>query len=210
MSLRPSARRRSPSSPTRPTRPSRGRSRRRTSSTPWSAGATTSACYGIGEVCAQSGSRDAVNNNGAGPLGTHAGVFYRNSATSIAVDHRTAPATRSPWGSGATTSATSPGPSGPLDRRLAGDHVADRGGDRPVSTPTPEECLDPMILGPAGLEDGNEDAQQPRGPRRGLLEPAPWRGRISCSPTARSGSSSRLDQSRPCIGRASRWPPGNF
>jgi prepilin-type processing-associated H-X9-DG protein len=40
--------------------------------------------YGIGEVCAQSGAIDAPNNNGAGPQGTHAGIFYRNSATSIA------------------------------------------------------------------------------------------------------------------------------
>ena len=36
--------------------------------------------YGIGEICSQSGALDAVNNNGAGPLGQHAGIFYRNSA----------------------------------------------------------------------------------------------------------------------------------
>ena len=35
--------------------------------------------YGLGEICSQSNAMDAPNNNGAGPLGTHAGIFYRNS-----------------------------------------------------------------------------------------------------------------------------------
>ncbi len=41
--------------------------------------------YGIGELCANSGANDVPNNNGTGdPLGQHAGIFYRNSATKIA------------------------------------------------------------------------------------------------------------------------------
>jgi prepilin-type N-terminal cleavage/methylation domain-containing protein len=40
--------------------------------------------YGIGEICSQSGANDSANNNGIGPLGQHAGIFYRNSPTSVA------------------------------------------------------------------------------------------------------------------------------
>src|SRR5208337_2429801 len=40
--------------------------------------------WGLGEICAQSGATDAMNNNGVGlPLGQHAGIFYRNSATTV-------------------------------------------------------------------------------------------------------------------------------
>src|SRR5271166_1706526 len=39
--------------------------------------------WGLGEICAESGAKDAINNNGLGPLGQHAGIFYRNSATKI-------------------------------------------------------------------------------------------------------------------------------
>jgi len=40
--------------------------------------------WGLGEICAQSGATDAMNNNGLGSLGQHAGIFYRNSAPKIA------------------------------------------------------------------------------------------------------------------------------
>jgi prepilin-type N-terminal cleavage/methylation domain-containing protein len=31
--------------------------------------------WGLGEICAQSGAKDTINNNGLGPLGQHAGIF---------------------------------------------------------------------------------------------------------------------------------------
>src|SRR5262249_18702716 len=40
--------------------------------------------WGLGEICAQSGASDGQDNNGLGPLGRHAGIFYRNGATRIA------------------------------------------------------------------------------------------------------------------------------
>ena len=128
--------------------------------------------YGLGEICAQSGAIDAPNNNGLGPLGQHAGIFYRNSATKIAAitdgtSNTIMVGERSHNLSYVTWVARS------IDGWLGKTSPIEGGTDQ--FNPSPEECWT-QIMGPCGLEDGTPHDQQPRGPRRGLLEPAPRRG----------------------------------
>ena len=113
--------------------------------------------YGIGEICAQSGARDAANNNGAGPLGQHAGMFYRNSRVSAAdvtdgLSQTIAVGERSHNLSYVTWTARSVG--GWLGTTPAAEGGTD--GFRP----SPEECWT-QVLGPAGLEDGNRTINDP-------------------------------------------------
>jgi prepilin-type N-terminal cleavage/methylation domain-containing protein/prepilin-type processing-associated H-X9-DG protein len=107
--------------------------------------------YGIGEICSQSGALDSPNNNGAGPLGQHAGIFYRNSATSVAgvidgTSNTIMVGERSHNLSYVTWVARS------IDGWLGKTSPIEGGTDQ--FNPSPEECWT-QIMGPAGLEDGN-------------------------------------------------------
>ena len=113
--------------------------------------------YGIGEVCAQSGANDAINNNGLGPMGQHAGIFYRNSATRIAsitdgTSNTIAVGERSHNLSYVTWVARS------INGWLGITPPSEGGSDR--FNPSPEECWT-QVMGPAGLEDGNRTINNP-------------------------------------------------
>jgi len=113
--------------------------------------------YGIGEVCAQSGATDSPNNNGAGPLGAHAGIFYRNSSTSLAAitdgtSNTIAVGERSHNLSYVTWVARS------IDGWLGKTSPIEGGTDK--FDPSPEECWT-QIMGPAGLEDGPRTINNP-------------------------------------------------
>ena len=113
--------------------------------------------YGIGEVCAQSGALDSPNNNGAGPLGQHAGIFYRNSSTRIAgvtdgTSNTIMVGERSHNLSYVTWVARS------IDGWLGKTSPIEGGTDQ--FNPSPEECWT-QIMGPAGLEDGTRTINNP-------------------------------------------------
>lgn len=113
--------------------------------------------YGIGEMCAQSGASDSPNNNGLGPLGQHAGIFYRNSATTIAAitdgtSTTIAVGERSHNLSYVTWVARAIG-------GWLGVTPPSQGGSVKFN-PSPEECWT-QILGPVGLEDGNRTINNP-------------------------------------------------
>ncbi|MDR3637256.1 MAG: DUF1559 domain-containing protein [Isosphaeraceae bacterium] len=113
--------------------------------------------YGLGEVCSQSGAIDSPNNNGAGPQGVHAGIFYRNSRTSLAdiIDgssNTIAVGERSHNLSYVTWVARS------INGWLGVTPPSDGGTDQ--FNPSPEECWT-QVLGPAGLEDGVRTINNP-------------------------------------------------
>ena len=117
--------------------------------------------YGIGEVCSQSNSSDIANNGAGGspgdPLGTHSGMFYRNSAVSFAsvtdgTSNTIAVGERSHNLSYVTWVARS------IDGWLGITSPIEGGTDR--FNPSPEECWT-QILGPAGLEDGPRTINNP-------------------------------------------------
>ena len=112
--------------------------------------------FGIGEVCSQSGANDAVNNGGLGPVGAHAGMFYRNSATRLAevtdgTSNTIAVGERSHNLSYVTWTARS------IDGWLGKTSPLEGGTDK--FNPSPEECWT-QIMGPAGLEDGTRTINQ--------------------------------------------------
>ena len=113
--------------------------------------------YGIGEICSQSGALDSPNNNGAGPLGQHAGIFYRNSATRLSAitdgtSNTIMVGERSHNLSYVTWVARS------IDGWLGKTSPIEGGADQ--FNPSPEECWT-QIMGPAGLEDGNRTINNP-------------------------------------------------
>jgi prepilin-type N-terminal cleavage/methylation domain-containing protein/prepilin-type processing-associated H-X9-DG protein len=113
--------------------------------------------YGLGEICSQSGANDSPNNNGAGPAGVHAGIFYRNSRTSLAeitdgTSNTIAVGERSHNLSYVTWVARS------IDGWLGKTSPIEGGTDQ--FNPSPEECWT-QVLGPAGLEDGNRTINNP-------------------------------------------------
>jgi prepilin-type processing-associated H-X9-DG protein len=117
--------------------------------------------YGIGEICAQSNALDSPNNGSGStpgdPLGTHAGVFYRNSSTSFAgitdgTSQTIAVGERSHNLSYVTWVARS------IDGWLGKTSPIEGGTDK--FDPSPEECWT-QILGPAGLEDGSRTINNP-------------------------------------------------
>jgi prepilin-type processing-associated H-X9-DG protein len=113
--------------------------------------------YGLGEICSQSGANDSPNNNGLGPLGTHAGIFYRNSATKIAAitdgtSNTSMVGERSHNLSYVTWVARS------IGGWLGVTPPSDGGSDK--FNPSPEECWT-QIMGPCGLEDGLRTINNP-------------------------------------------------
>jgi prepilin-type processing-associated H-X9-DG protein len=114
--------------------------------------------WGLGELCAQSGANDAPNNNGTGdPVGQHAGIFYRNSATRIAAvtdgtSNTIAVGERSHNLSYVTWVARS------IDGWLGKTSPIEGGTDQ--FNPSPEECWT-QIMGPVGLEDGLRTINNP-------------------------------------------------
>jgi prepilin-type N-terminal cleavage/methylation domain-containing protein/prepilin-type processing-associated H-X9-DG protein len=113
--------------------------------------------YGLGEICSQSGARDAVDNNGAGPAGRHAGMFYRNSRTNLAeitdgTSQTIAVGERSHNLSYVTWVARS------IDGWLGKTSPIEGGTDQ--FNPSPEECWT-QVMGPAGLEDGPRTINNP-------------------------------------------------
>ena len=113
--------------------------------------------YGLGEICSQSGALDSPNNNGAGPLGQHAGIFYRNSATKIAAitdgtSNTIMVGERSHNLSYVTWVARS------IDGWLGKTSPIEGGTDQ--FNPSPEECWT-QVLGPCGLEDGLRTINNP-------------------------------------------------
>jgi prepilin-type processing-associated H-X9-DG protein len=110
--------------------------------------------FGIGEICAASGPAGAPN---VGAVGTAAGVFYRNSATSIAAiidgtSQTIAVGERSHNLSYVTWTARS------INGWLGKTSIFEGGTDK--FDPSPEECWT-QILGPAGLEDGTRTPNSP-------------------------------------------------
>ncbi len=113
--------------------------------------------YGLGEICSQSNAQDGANNNGAGPLGTHAGIFYRNSPTRISsvtdgLSNTTMIGERSHNLSYVTWVARS------IGGWLGKTSLVEGGTDQ--FNPSPEECWT-QIMGPCGLEDGQRTINNP-------------------------------------------------
>jgi prepilin-type N-terminal cleavage/methylation domain-containing protein/prepilin-type processing-associated H-X9-DG protein len=113
--------------------------------------------YGIGEICSQSGANDSPNNNNIGPLGQHAGIFYRNSAVTLAgvtdgTSQTIAVGERSHNLSYVTWVARS------IGGWLGKTSPIEGGTDQ--FNPSPEECWT-QVLGPAGLEDGPRTINNP-------------------------------------------------
>jgi prepilin-type N-terminal cleavage/methylation domain-containing protein/prepilin-type processing-associated H-X9-DG protein len=114
--------------------------------------------YGIGELCANSGANDVANNNGTNdPLGIHAGIFYRNSATKIAAitdgtSNTIAVGERSHNLSYVTWVARS------IGGWLGVTPPSEGGSDK--FNPSPEECWT-QVMGPCGLEDGLRTINNP-------------------------------------------------
>src|SRR5208283_2520719 len=107
--------------------------------------------WGLGEICAQSGATDAINNlpNPLGPQGQHAGIFYRNSATKVAaitdgLSNTIIVGERSHNLSYVTWVARS------INGWLGKTSLVEGGTDQ--FNPSPEECWT-QIMGPAGLEN---------------------------------------------------------
>ncbi len=114
--------------------------------------------WGLGEICAQSGATDAMNNNGVGlPLGQHAGIFYRNSATTVAaitngLSNTIIVGERSHNLSYVTWVARS------INGWLGKTSLVEGGTDQ--FNPSPEECWT-QVMGPVGLEDGLRTINNP-------------------------------------------------
>jgi prepilin-type N-terminal cleavage/methylation domain-containing protein/prepilin-type processing-associated H-X9-DG protein len=113
--------------------------------------------YGLGEICAQSGALDAPDNNGLGPFGRHAGIFFRNSRVSFAeitdgTSQTIAVGERSHNLSYVTWVARS------IDGWLGKTSPIEGGTD--LFNPSPEECWT-QILGPVGVEDGLRTINNP-------------------------------------------------
>jgi prepilin-type N-terminal cleavage/methylation domain-containing protein/prepilin-type processing-associated H-X9-DG protein len=107
--------------------------------------------YGLGEVCTGSGP------TGIALIGPGAGVFYRNSATSLAAigdgtSQTIAIGERSHNLSYVTWTARS------INGWLGKTSPIEGGNDK--FDPSPEECWT-QVLGPAGLEDGNRTPNNP-------------------------------------------------
>jgi prepilin-type N-terminal cleavage/methylation domain-containing protein/prepilin-type processing-associated H-X9-DG protein len=113
--------------------------------------------YGLGEVCSQSNALDAQDNNGKGPYGRHAGIFYRNSSTKIAAitdgtSNTIIVGERSHNLSYVTWVARS------IDGWLGKTSPIEGGTDQ--FNPSPEECWT-QIMGPCGVEDGLRTINNP-------------------------------------------------
>ena len=119
--------------------------------------ATTWGCGASVRSASQSGASDAINNNGVGPLGQHAGIFYRNSATKIAAitdgtSNTIMVGERSHNLSYVTWVARS------INGWLGKTSLVEGGTDQ--FNPSPEECWT-QIMGPCGLEDGVRTINNP-------------------------------------------------
>jgi len=113
--------------------------------------------WGLGEICAQSGATDAMNNNGLGPRGQHAGIFYRNSATKVAaitdgLSNTIIVGERSHNLSYVTWVARS------INGWLGKTSLVEGGTDQ--FNASPEECWT-QVMGPVGLEDGLRTINNP-------------------------------------------------
>ena len=110
--------------------------------------------FGLGEIC---GASDAAALPNVGSIGAALGIFYRNSATSIAAildgtSQTIAVGERSHNLSYVTWTARS------IGGWLGKTSPIEGGTDQ--FNPSPEECWT-QILGPAGLEDGNRTPDDP-------------------------------------------------
>jgi prepilin-type N-terminal cleavage/methylation domain-containing protein/prepilin-type processing-associated H-X9-DG protein len=111
--------------------------------------------FGLGEICANSGSNNLPNQ---GSIGQAAGCFYRNSKTTIAsitdgTSMTIAIGERSHNLSYVTWTARS------IDGWLGKTSPIEGGTDQ--FNPSPEECWT-QVLGPAGLEDGPRTINNPQ------------------------------------------------
>jgi prepilin-type processing-associated H-X9-DG protein/prepilin-type N-terminal cleavage/methylation domain-containing protein len=110
--------------------------------------------WGLGEICANSGANELPNQ---GPVGSHFGIFYRNSRTRIAdisdgTSNTIAVGERSHNLSYVTWTARS------INGWLGKTSAIEGGTDQ--FNPSPEECWT-QILGPCGLEDGLRTINNP-------------------------------------------------
>jgi prepilin-type processing-associated H-X9-DG protein len=113
--------------------------------------------WGIGEVCAQSGGGDVQDNNGLGPFGRHAGIFYRNSPTSVAaITDGTSNTVMVGERSGNLSYVTWVARS--IDGWLGMTPLSQGGGN--TFFPSPEEAWC-QVLGPMGVEDGLRTPNDP-------------------------------------------------
>jgi len=110
--------------------------------------------WGLGEICANSGSNDVPNQ---GAIGRHSGMFYRNSRTKISdiqdgTSQTFAIGERSHNLSYVTWTARS------VNGWLGKTSFFEGGTDK--FNPSPEECWT-QVLGPVGLEDGLRTPNDP-------------------------------------------------
>ncbi|MDR3620270.1 MAG: DUF1559 domain-containing protein [Paludisphaera borealis] len=110
--------------------------------------------FGVGEICANSGSTNLPNQ---GSIGQASGLFYRNSRVGVAAiidgtSNTIAVGERSHNLSYVTWTARS------IDGWLGKTSLVEGGTDK--FSPSPEECWT-QVLGPAGLEDGSRTPNDP-------------------------------------------------
>ena len=154
---------------------------------------------GTGWAWGKRAALDAINNNGLGPLGQHAGIFYRNSSTKVAaitdgLSNTIQVGERNHNLSYVTWVARS------INGWLGKTSLVE--GDTDKFNPSPEECWT-QIMGPSGLEDGVRIINNPEAHVEDYWSRHPGGATFSL-PTARCTLSSRRSTRFPGV----RWRRG--